>query len=88
MNFCWTGCYAVLFDIILSYRISSNNSRGRLFLFSHQKGTIIRGKAIISNISHRKSRPLMRHDLRTGFQCKLSCKPLTTLQANEEGTWD
>ena len=29
------------------YRISSNNSRGRLFLFSHQKGAIIRGKAII-----------------------------------------
>ena len=28
-------------------RISSNNSRGRLFLFSHQKGAIIRGKAII-----------------------------------------
>ena len=31
---------------------------------------------------------LMRHDLRTGFQCKLSCKPLTTSQASEEGTWD
>ena len=29
------------------YRISSNNSRGRLFLFWHQKGAIIRGKAII-----------------------------------------
>ena len=29
------------------YRISSNNSRGRLFLSSHQKGAIIRGKAII-----------------------------------------
>ena len=29
------------------YRISSNNSRGRLFLFLHQKGAIIRGKAII-----------------------------------------
>ena len=26
---------------------ASNNSRGRLFLFSHQKGAIIRGKAII-----------------------------------------
>ena len=31
------------------YRISSNNSRGRLFLFSHKKGTTI------SNISHRRS---------------------------------
>ena len=30
-----------------NYRISSNNSRGRLFLFSHRKGAIIRGKAII-----------------------------------------
>ena len=30
-----------------NYRISSNNSLGRLFLFSHQKGVIIRGKAII-----------------------------------------
>ena len=29
------------------YRISSNNSRARLFVFSHQKGAIIRGKAII-----------------------------------------
>ena len=29
------------------YRISSNNSRGRLFLFPHKKGAIIRGKAII-----------------------------------------
>ena len=26
---------------------SSNNSWGRLFLFSHKKGTIVRGKAII-----------------------------------------
>ena len=32
---------------IFNYRISSNNSQGRLFLFSHQKGAIIRGKAII-----------------------------------------
>ena len=32
----------------LWYRISSNNSRERLFFFSHQKGAIIRGKAIIS----------------------------------------
>ena len=31
----------------LGYRISSNNSWGRLFLFSHQKGAIIRVKAII-----------------------------------------
>ena len=30
-----------------NYRISSNNSRGRLFLFSHQKWAINRGKAII-----------------------------------------
>ena len=29
------------------YRVSSNNSWGRLFLFSHKKGAIIRGKAII-----------------------------------------
>ena len=29
-------------------RISSNNSRGRLLFFSHKKGAIIRGKAIIS----------------------------------------
>ena len=29
------------------YRISSNNSLRRLFLFSHKKGAIIRGKAII-----------------------------------------
>ena len=28
----------------LLYRISSNGSRGRLFLFSHQKGAIIRGR--------------------------------------------
>ena len=35
-----------------TYRISSNNSRGRLFLFSHKKGTTIRGKVIISNIAH------------------------------------
>ena len=34
-------------EIYRAYRISSNNSRGRLFLFSHQKGAIIRGKAII-----------------------------------------
>ena len=36
---------------LLTYRISSNNSRGRLFLFSpHMRkkmGVIIRGKAII-----------------------------------------
>ena len=32
--------------IILNYRISSNNSRGRLFLFSHQKGAIIRGRRL------------------------------------------
>ena len=34
-------------EIFFKYRSSSNNSRGRLFLFSHQKGAIIRGKAII-----------------------------------------
>lgn len=32
---------------ILTYRISSNNSRWRLFLFSNQNGAIIRGKEII-----------------------------------------
>ena len=30
----------------------------------------------------------MRHDLRTGFQCKLSCKPLTTSSGSEERPWD
>ena len=30
-----------------NYRISSNNSQGRLFPFSRKKGAIIRGKAII-----------------------------------------
>ena len=30
----------------LIYRISSNNSRGRLFHFSHQKGVIIRGRRL------------------------------------------
>ena len=48
------------------YRISSNNSWGRLFLFSHKNRAIIRGKAIIwgrllcqciSNIAHWKSCP-------------------------------
>ena len=29
------------------YYISSNNSRGQLFIFSHQKGARIWGKAII-----------------------------------------
>ena len=33
-------------NIHIIHIISSNNSRGRLFLFSHQKGAIIRGKAI------------------------------------------
>ena len=33
--------------VMFGYRISSNNSQGRLFIFSHQKGAIIRGKAII-----------------------------------------
>ena len=32
---------------IHQYCISSNNSRGRSFLFSHNKGAIIRGKRII-----------------------------------------
>ena len=31
---------------IQQYRFSSTNSRGRLFLFSHKKGAIIRGKVI------------------------------------------
>ena len=35
----------------MPYRISSNNIRGWLFLFSHQKGVIIRGKAIFSVIA-------------------------------------
>ena len=51
---------------ISRYRVSSNNSWGRLFLFSHKKGAIIWGKAIIwgrwlcqciSNIAHWKSCP-------------------------------
>ena len=29
------------------YRVSLHNSWGRLFLFSHKKGAIMRGKAII-----------------------------------------
>ena len=40
-----------------NYRISSNNSQGRLFPFSRKKGAIIRGKAIISNIAYWKSCP-------------------------------
>ena len=40
-----------------NYRISSNNSQGRLFPFSRKKGAIIRGKAIISNIVSWKSCP-------------------------------
>ena len=40
---------------IIYYRISSNNSRGRLFLFSNQKGAIIRGRRLFQNISHRRS---------------------------------
>ena len=39
------------------YLISSNNSRGRLLFFSHKKGVIIRGNAVISNIAHWKSCP-------------------------------
>ena len=38
-------------NINIRYRISLNNSRGRFFLFSHKKGPIIQGKAIISNIA-------------------------------------
>ena len=30
----------------VNYRISSNNSRGRLFLFSHKMGAIIRGSRL------------------------------------------
>ena len=40
-------------DIVVngSYCISSNNSRGQFFFFfSHQRGAIIRGKAIISKL--------------------------------------
>ena len=49
------GCHFYEKFDSLTYCISSNNSWGQLFLFSHQKGTIILGKAIISNISHWKS---------------------------------
>ena len=41
-----------------SYRISSNNSRRRLYLFSHKKGAIIPREALISNIAHWKSNKL------------------------------
>ena len=37
------------------YRISSNNSPGLLFLCSHQKGVIIRGKAIILTLTGRRA---------------------------------
>ena len=33
-------------ELKLNYRISSNNSLGRVFLFSHQKGVIIRGRLL------------------------------------------
>ena len=33
--------------VLLTYRISSNNSQGRIFFFLHQTGAIIQGKAII-----------------------------------------
>ena len=39
--------YSLRQDTFLKYRISSNNSRGQLFLFVHQMGAIIQGKAII-----------------------------------------
>ena len=39
--------YVVCKNVLcMKYRISSNNSRGRLFLFSHQKGAIIRGRRL------------------------------------------
>ena len=47
----WRNLPVLLLLRKLKYCISSNNSRARLFLFSHRKGAIIRGKAIISNIS-------------------------------------
>ena len=31
-----------------TYRISSNNGRGRLFPFWHQKGAIIRGRRLLN----------------------------------------
>ena len=37
----------ILLLYLFLYCISSNNSWGQLFLFSHQKGTIILGEAII-----------------------------------------
>ena len=40
------GCPQNRDRLYLPY-ISSNNSRGRLFLFSHKKGAIIQAKAII-----------------------------------------
>ena len=56
------GCHFYEKFDSLTYCISSNNSWGQLFLFSHQKGTIILGKAIIRGrqlfqiiISHWKS---------------------------------
>ena len=46
------------YQMYCHYRISSNNSRGRLFLFSQQERAIIRtSKAIIWNIAHWKSCP-------------------------------
>ena len=44
----WTDSVFVTHSCgLLKYRISSNDSLGRLFLFSHQKGAIIRRKATI-----------------------------------------
>ena len=40
-------------DKLETYHISSNNSRGRLFLFSHKKEAMI-----VSNITHWKSNKL------------------------------
>ena len=46
-------------DKLETYRISSNNSRGRLFLFAHKKGgDYSRGAMIIPNITHWKSNKL------------------------------
>ena len=44
------GWLKSLFSVFMkwhhNYRISSNNSWGRLFLFLHQKGAIIRGRRL------------------------------------------
>ena len=44
----YMNCYSLLYKS--KYRISSNNSQGRLFFFSHQKGEFIQGRVFISNL--------------------------------------